>query len=570
MFGNASKSGITRRFRNVESDLTVETDDAGFIVPSLDSLTIEQILKSSAVLIRGQPWIGKTYVANEIVNQQSVLELGEYSWFQPLDRHTAGRSLRPTEWEEWRRSRDKRACWIIDSVDEGELIQPNVYTEITCLLKEAGKKACQRLKLIMFVREADVPGELCEFLAEHFGHTFSDLELLPLDRENAERIVGMRLEETLSAINKYSLQSVARYPAALEYISRHSSSSSLSEVEVWRGILTELLRERNLGVARRRVAHQELEHLFQAAAHLAVVMTFAEVSQLSNSVLGSAGPDVTDLISADPEPNGPTRAAARDAVKTTMFHNGRFSQKNIREWMCAFGLANIGLSRLKPLITDSAGELKRKHFGVLSLLHKTTEFKNEVGGWLIEKNGGVPPQCDVMLSLEEALSVVDRLESIADATRWNIDIWGERGLWRLDTPTIGVELAKRIADTSRSPNRRELLMQIAISTNSRGVLPIAAKLVQDVAANEELRRTSLSCMFRLGLEAELLQFESFVRGTTPKTRIEKAIVSAIIKHYLDHEVWSVEECAKYVPEPESDVIDSTHMLAQILQQIHDS
>jgi len=492
MFGTDSKSGITRRFRDVESDLPVETDDVGFIVPSLYSLTIEQILRASAVLVRGQSWTGKTYVANEIVNQQSTLKLGDYSWFQPLERHMAGRPLKPTEWDEWLGNEEKQACWIIDSVDEGELIQPNVYTEITYLLEQAGKRACRRLKLIMFARENDVPKELCEFLENHFGDLFFNVELLPLDRKNAERIVGTgRLDATLAAIRKYSLQSVAGYPAALEYISRHSSDSSLSEVAVWRGVLTELLRERSQSVARRQVPLQEPDHQFRAAAHLAVVMTFANVPRLSISSMGSGAPDVADLMSADPEPKGPTRAAARDALKTTMFHNGRFSQKNIREWMCAFGLANVGLSRLKRLITDSAGNLERKHFGVLSLLHKTTAFRDRFGDWLVESNGGVPPQSDVTLSFDEALAIIDRLESIADTAQWGIDVWGERGLNHLDTPGIGRELATRIADPSRSANRRELLTQIAIQTNSREVLPTVIALVQDCAADEDLFRTAL-------------------------------------------------------------------------------
>lgn len=551
----------------MDSDVAPQTDPFGFILPSQASLNIDQVLSKGAVVVRGQPWVGKSFVAEEIFRQREALKLGEYVWLLQLADHSVGRSLVPAGWNDWLVAPGRRACWVIDSVDEGESIQRNIYTEIIKLLEVSGLEICrERLKIVVFVREAEVPerlSKLCEFLETLYGQSFADVELLLLDRVNAERVVGIsQINETLDAIQRHSLQSVAGYPAALEFIGRNAIDDNLTEVDVWRGVLTELLRERRPIDCQKA----EPEHLFCAAARLAAVMTFADIPQLAPGVVGLRGIEIGDLIGADPEPSGLTRTAARQAVKTAMFRNGRFAQKNIREWMCAFGVSDIGLTRLRPLVTDGEGNLAREHFGVLSLLHKTTDFQEEVATWLREKNGGFVPQSDIKLSLKDSLSVVDRLEAIAETSNWNVNLWGERGLKELATPGLGIELARRIGDKTRSCNRRNLLLQIAVQTSALEVLEVAVELVKDLTEVEELRQTALSTVVRIGGRGDFKAFEKFIRDTQPTTRIEKAMVSAIIEHYLDEGIWPVEKCARFAPLADGEVIDSTHTLASALRE----
>ncbi len=566
MFQIESMSGITRRFRDFASDVAVDTNDLGFVEPSRNSYSVEQILTRAAILVRGQPWVGKTYLAKKFLEQQTALNLGNCVWHLPLERHTIGRSIKPPGWDEWRLSRDQKACWIIDSIDEGEIIQPNIHTEIISLLEGVGKHTCSRLKVVVFVRESEVPEELWLFLKQHFEDSFADVELLPLDQQSAERIVGgHRLDIIERVIQRFTLQSVARYPAALEYISRHDDCN-LSETEVWRGVLTELLRERRIGSARIQIRNSDIDHLFQAASHLAVVMTFGNLDRLATSPSDTGYVDPAELVSPHPAIHGATRAAVRDVLKTAMFHNGRFAQKNIREWMCAFGLADVGLSRLRPLVTDFNGKLNRKFNGVLSLLHRTTSSGKEVGNWILQKNGGVPPVSDVVLGLDEAVSIIDRLESISDVTTWNVNLWGNRGLGRLDTPGIGSVVAERISDPTRSDNRRELLLQIAVQTESAETLDASIAIVGDARAGQELRRAALGCILRLGNESHLSQLGQIVRQANPSTRVEKAIVSSIITRFLNDEIWAVEECARYAPDSDGEIIDSTDVLAHRLQE----
>ncbi|GAF77540.1 unnamed protein product, partial [marine sediment metagenome] len=425
------------------------------------------------------------------------LKLGEHVWFLPLEEHTVGCLIKDPEWDRWC-SGTERACWIVDSFDEGELLQPNIWTEIKRLIKDADEAARDRLTLIIFVRETEAPEGLIKFLTQFYGQNFIDVELMPLDIKNARRMIAQKdFDATLAAIRTHSLQGVCCIPAALEYISRHTDATGLTEAGVWEGVLKELLREKGKSAARKLVPRQEIDCQFKAAARMAVILTFSELSGLAEEGATSNAPSVAELFKADPFLREPRLQAARDAIKTAMFIGGRFAQKNIREWMCAFGLRDVSLSRLKPLITDQDGNLTRRHWGVISLLHKTTKDKKEIREWLCEKNGGVVPQSDLStLTLAEATEIVDRLERIANTTEWNVGLWGERGLKNLRVGGIGDLLAERLVDTSRSVTKRDLLVQIAIETESREVLSVAKTLVADTSENENLRRSALGLLLK--------------------------------------------------------------------------
>ena len=73
-------------------------------------------------------------------------------------------------------------------------------------------------------------------------------------------------------------------------------------------------------------------------------------------------------------------------------------------------------------------------------------------------------------------------------------------------------------------------------------------------------------MSRLATPQEFQALESFVRRAHPHTIDQKKIVSAIIRRYIDDGFWDVEQAAHYAPEPDGDVIDSTAVLAHVLQE----
>ena len=79
----------------------------------------------------------------------------------------------------------------------------------------------------------------------------------------------------------------------------------------------------------------------------------------------------------------------------------------------------------------------------------------------------MPPLSDLStLTLAEVEDIVDRLEAIADTTPWEVSLWGERGLKRLNVAGVGKMLAERLRDPSRSMNKRSLLIQIALEASA--------------------------------------------------------------------------------------------------------
>jgi len=562
----STESGITRRFRDFGSDVQVEQDEYGFVEPSFGSLGIRELLSTaSAILIRGRPWMGKTYLAKKVKEQATELDLGKYVWHSSLEQHTIGCRLEPGEWAEWCNGQD-RACWILDAIDEAELIETNVSARIAHLLEGLNEEARGRLKLIMFGRETEIPSPFTDSLRTLYQDDFRDVELMPLDRDNARRMVPEQtFAAVLSVIQDKRLQGVCNVPAALAYITQHKNDAELSEDIVWKGILESLLQEKSSTQGRRKQPRSEVDQLFLAAARIAVVLTFSDYERLGNDHSPPQALSVGQLFKSDSRPGEPTVIAAREAIQTEMFSRHGFAQKNIREWMCAFGLKECSLGRLRVLLTDKDDKLCREHWAVISLLTKIG--RPEVRDWIRDKNGGVPPLSDLStLTLAEVKDIVDRLEAIADTTPWEVSLWGDRGLKRLNVAGVGKMLAERLRDPSRSTNKRSLLVQIALETSAREALPVARAIVENVKDDDKLRYSALVLMLRLATPQEFQALESFVRRAHPNTIDQKKIVSAIIRRYLDDGFWDVEQAAHYASEPDGDVIDSTAVLAHVLQE----
>jgi hypothetical protein len=71
---------------------------------------------------------------------------------------------------------------------------------------------------------------------------------------------------------------------------------------------------------------------------------------------------------------------------------------------------------------------------------------------------------------------------------------------------------------------------------------------------------------QMGENDELQHLTGFVQRASPRTAVEKKIVSAIIIRYLDTGFWTIEQAIEYAPAVEGDVIDSTAMLAHRLKE----
>lgn len=574
-------SGISRLFRGREilgQSVELEHED-GFTVLTPSLLTMSEMLAEyRAILITSRPWMGKTVVSEQLENHLIRMReklahpenFGEYIKRTPLEQHSPRDPILPEWWDSWQEGHD-RACWIIDALDEGHYREPNICDHLINKLRELNATALKRLRLVMFAREAELPSGVKEELSLLFGKEFLYAELLPLDKKNAISIVGgkEKLDLAIEIIKRCSLEDVAGIPAALRFICQQPKRADLSEVDVWRGVLIQLLKEHN----KRRLERftTELEHRFRAAAHIAVIMTFANIIELGDENTNYRIPSVEDLISADQIPGGPNRQAARETIKTMMFlrtSNGyRFDQKSIQEWMCAFGLENIPLGKLKPLITDERGTLVPQYKEIISLMFKTTK-QNEVQQWLIEQSSGLLACSDsTKWSLTETIRVLNYLEKAASESPWKLYLFKNQHHELFATPGIGSVLKKRIKDSTKPKTVRVLLIDIAKYVKAKEIVPIAVNILKDPKEDEYLRRSAAAAICSLGTNEQLKTLEDFVENSCPESRVEKDSISAIILELLQRNLWTAPQAYNYAPETDDDIIDHTDILYSQLKQL---
>ncbi len=515
------RSGISRLFRGREilgQSVELEHED-GFTIPSRFLLTMSEMLaKYSAILVTSRPWMGKTVISEQLekhlIRMREKLghpeNFGEYIHRTPLEQYSPRDPILPEWWDSWQKG-DERACWIIDALDEGHCREPNICDHLMNRLRKLNTSALKRLRLVMFAREAELPSGVKEGLDSFFGKEFLYAELLPLDKKNAISIVGgqEKLDLAIEIIKRCPLEDVAGIPAALRFICQQPIGADLSEVDVSQGVLKQLLKEHNKYRLERFTT--ELEHRFRAAAHIAVIITFANIIEFGNENANYRSPSIEDFISADPIPGGPNRPAAREAIKTMMFLSTssgyRFAQKNIQEWMCAFGLENIPLGKLKPLITDETGALAPHYKEIISLLFKITK-QNEVQQWLIEQSGGLLASSDsTKWSLTEAIRVLDHLEKIASESPWKLHLFKNQHHELFNTAGIGLVLKKRINDFTKSKTVRVLLIDIAKNVRAKEIVPIAINILKDQKQDEYLRRSAAAAICSLGTNEQLKTLE---------------------------------------------------------------
>lgn len=572
------KTEVTRQFRvwpTTEFSTGKDTDEYGFLNLSPSLFGFESLLLKKVALVLAPPFLGKTFILERIYKYLSdsseqgsdPYKLGEFICLAKLESHGQRSKTLPDWWDEWSKS-SKKACWIIDALDEGEHREVGLSDYFLSELEKLGD-ARDRLTLIISSREAELPRTFLESLRKIYGDDVVTVELAPLDRVSASQIVNKNVfQNALTIIKRFNLQSIAGYPTVVEYLGGRNCEERINEIEVWEEVIKDFLREKNKV---RKERKSEIEHRFNAAKRIAAVMSFSGSSHLSENP-PSNGLTLNNIIPIEAVDCEKLRIAARDALKSEMFRcdfNGyRFSQKNIREWMTAFELSGFSLNRLKPLITDDKGNISDEYTGIIDILERITNDE-AVRDWLNNEFGGIAPVSDAApLSLNDIIKKIDRLENLANSSKWSIRLWEEKGLNKLiGLQGLGSELCKRIADKKRTLYARELLVEIATAIKATEVVPIAIKILLDSSESNSLRRSLAILICNLASDDQLMSLESYIKGVKGNTRRERGIRADIIIALLDKKLWSVIEALKHAPEPETDVVDTSTLLISKLQEL---
>ena len=555
-------------------------DGNGFFRASGEVVGVPDLLTPGITLVLAPPWMGKTYVATwlerflalEPINEDTPRPYGGNIKLLRMERHAYGSRLWPDWWETWRLS-GGTACWIVDGLDEGETHHPKIGATILEGLKSLGQTRRRGLCAILFCREAEVPEEVEEILGEPWAADIRIADLMPMDSSSAldflrgEGLGQAGFDRAVDLIRRCDLQHVARFPAALRYLARQEPGVRLDDVDVWRGVLQELLLEHNRSRLQSPPAH--IEDLFLATQRIAAVLSFSGTEVIGDGI-SDAQPTVDQAISPSWQVGGDLREAAFAALRSDAFRRVAdgyaFCQKSVREWMCAFHVSGYSLDRLRPLVCGALGEPRPEHLGLLALLHHMSSDEG-VKAWLSHQFGGVPPRSDQSpWGLRDAMLTIDRLEAIVQQTTWAVSVWGDWELDRLSVDGLGDALAVRIADRKRLPSVRRLLLDIAVATGSTATVPAAIRIVADNREPSYLRRVAADVVTSLGTPSEAQGLAGFAKSSSPRDENLNHARATLIQFYVEHGAWSRAEAVLFAPPTRPNSIDASYMLLSHLSE----
>jgi hypothetical protein len=555
-------------------------DDLGFldIEQSPDVYRAEHLFDERAALIVGAPWLGKTTTARQLWRwleaQPRGLAFGERLCLTEFGKHGVEQSLPPSWWDEWRLAAPAPpACWIIDALDEGEERIGGVRERILQSVGDLGDHHRGRLRLLIFSRQREWLAEFRADLGEVYElgplQEVPEFHLAPPHQEAAREMLRAypgAFDRVADLVRRFSLQPVAGYPVALDYLRQQHADADLTVVRVWRGLLQHLLAEPDSG--RRRGLRSEADERFTAAARIAAVLTLTGGEQVVDHTVPPGLPALADVF--PPGRGRALRQAAREACDVGPFlataEGGyRFAQRNVQDWLAAFGLAGLRAAQLRSALCDGQGRPAARHRDLLPLLRQISSAP-EVRDWIDRLGGGLPLPSDLVgPTLADSLGYIDRLEQVVADAPAGLWLYGT-DLRRLAVPGLGDELARRLRDPERSAAVKDLLLDIARANDPYPALPAALDLVLDRGQPAALRSRALLLISQHGGDAHFRRLADPVGRGSAGTRDEQQLLATLIRHLLERRLWTIPEAAAHAPPAEPHGADDRHVLLHMIQE----
>jgi hypothetical protein len=556
-------------------------DELGFLDParSISLLDAEGLLEHSAVLIKAQPWMGKTTFARQMhvwlsENAARKSQFGSFSELTCFEECVSVQQLLPAWWSGWKSSLPgTNACWIIDGLDECEGDHQGVGRRIVRVIADVPASTHRKhLRLIVLSRDRDWLKDFEDELRPLYAELGTDgpllLRMAPLDRDGAARVLGSRaaFERVADIIERHDgLAGIAGYPRVLKFLGTCEGQGPLSGTDVWKAILEDLLQEHN-HVKRGRL-QTELEDRFEAVARLAAVCLVSGQHEVSGSDSRRQALTLGDVFPLTPLTARPKtmREAVRESIRiggpfrSSIEGGFRFAHRNIRDWFCAFGLRCIELEQLRAVVSDEHGP-QSYLVDMLHLLKQVSEEPN-VRAWLTSILVPLgPSSADALWGLEEALQQIDRLEAIASQSPSNLYIYDDEQLIRLEAPGLGKRIADRLKDVNRPTTVRKLLMAFARALKTPEAVAPALEIILGKTQEIRLREWAAILVRQLGTAEDAARLDGPIARSGGKSEDERSLRAQVILTLLVHGIWSVQKAARYAPRENPQVMDTTSYL----------
>lgn len=558
-------------------------DTHGFLSAKGVAITrgIDELLDVPVALIVGPPWYGKTFVAAGLYqflsagpeDERNRFRIGPYVHRTFFHQYGGASSVEPPWWAEWQQKEAERAWWIVDAIDEDLHAGTRAIFGILDRVQQLQREWCRQLSLILFCRKNEVPDEFRNKLDEVYsrGVRMVTLELAPPDENEALRIAGSpeKLDVAKRLIARNDLHLVGGYPAVIQRLAGHYPDERITRKAVWRDIIQERLR----GGRREREptgTRPDLTDQFDAAKRAAAVCHFADLRELdsgsgeSPSVVGINTLFSNQIPRYDRLQNAAHWLRHTDLLTPTAT-GLRFSERHVQEWLAAFALEDVPLSRLKPLLSKDDEPFPHLR-GAMVILAEISEHK-EVQEWIGEIHGGLTPPSDALpWELQDAVARLDHLEEIARCSPDGLSFWEKPGLEHLAVPGIGRVLADRLGDSQRSSREKMLLLDVAEAVRATDILPHVEQIIRDANHDDRLRSDASYTLVRLGCREHFVRLVPFVREANPSTREQRVVVANVIRGLLSHRVWGFREAYPYAPPADQGFGDASWFIEHELKE----
>jgi hypothetical protein len=468
------------------------------------------------------------------------------------------------------------AVWIVDGLDEAADLNDRLLDAVLTPLERLPVDYLTSLRLVLFSRHH--PGliafrqRLRLLYPRYTDRPLREFSLARVDRGTAEAIVGHAdFPRVLGALRRNQLQSLAGYPIVLDFLKRHPSATRLTPVEVWRGVLGELL-----GQSRRdrgRPFQTEPEERFEAASRVAAILTLTRRESIREYSPDQDEPTLGSLFGPEAGSNR-LRLAAREACRTAAFQalpeEGayRFAQRNVQDWLTAFALARLPRPALVTAMSDASGRLHPRLQETARLI-RVISLDPETQADLDRMTGGVDLPSDAMEpSLAQSLACLDRLERLAGESDWGLRLEGEAadGLGRLGAPGLEDQLVRRLSDPDRPPQAKLLLIAVAEATSAANAVDTALRRILDLREDERVREAAMHFVCRLGGFDQLRELEAPIAEGRASTDIDERLRGILIYELLNRRVWPVWRAARHAPAAARHVGDHRALLLGVLRQ----
>lgn len=487
------------------------------------------------LVLLGEPGMGKTTAMEAY--EGDLRRRGERVLSAPLGSLTADDGLQRrvfshVEFARWQEG-EERLWVLLDSLDEGLVVEPGVADAICDRLGDFDEATRQRIRVRVTCRDGDVPARFTADLASLFGDKGRrTLELLPLRRDDvrsAAACEGHSVEEFASALDSSGAHAFACRPITLRFLLDGFARDGRIESDprrLYEGACLELAAEWDEDRRTHRQAPLDKEQRLEVSARIAACLSLGAYGAvwLSDTTSGIAENDIgyTSIAWGEEKAQGKrvevTHLVVEEVLGTGLFrrigeHRYVFAHQTYQEYLAArYVASHLTETQAREILTADVPGGRRVAPRARSVTAWLARMDGAWWEWLLQHDPTALLEQDVTLSgSAHAEKLADRYLSMAEESGPIPGLFWP-SFRRLAHPGLASQLRLIPRDGSRSRHARFLAVGVAGWAREAGVAPDLVDLALDESEERSLRVEAAGALGRIGDDDALLRLRPLLQA----------------------------------------------------------